>query len=176
MTGCRDTGKTGSKTWGVRWDGLIATMEPPRPETPAPTIPLSGQHVWLPQMPFPTQAPPTLQPTLDPRSPQHRREDTVQVTLYAVWPGPRPGVLEGQVGHAARAREVAHLAVQRHTALPQRVGHHEVLLGRGSHEGALWGEHVGGLAVDLTPHSPLLHQHEILLGHEALWWGHDPLV
>ena len=89
---------------------------------------------------------------------------------------PLPGLLERQVGHAARGREVAHLVVQRHTALPQGVGYHEVLLGRGAQERALRGEHVGGLAVDLTPHAPLLHQHEILLGHEALRGGYDPLV
>lgn len=76
---------------------------------------------------------------------------------------PSRGLLEGMVGHATLRRDVAHLVVQRHTALPQVVGNHEVLLGQEAQEGALWGAHVGGLAVDLTPHGLLLHQHEILL-------------
>ena len=95
---------------------------------------------------------------------------------YGPRSSPSRGLLEGQVDHATRLWDVAHLVVQRHTALPQGVGYHEVLLGRGAQERALRGEHVGGLAVDLTPHAPLLHQHEILLGHEALRGGYDPLV
>ena len=82
---------------------------------------------------------------------------------YGPRSSPSRGLLEGKVGHATRRRDVAHLVVQRHTALPQVVGNHELLLGQEAQEGALWGAHVGGLAVDLTPHGLLLHQHEILL-------------
>ena len=97
---------------------------------------------------------------------------------YGPRSSPSRGLLEGQVDHATRLWDVAHLVVQRHTALLQVVENHEVLLGREAQEGALWGAHVEGLAVDLTPHGLLLHQHEILLGYEALWgWGgYDPLV
>jgi len=119
-------------------------------------------------------------PALAPNPPPKKGLKTfAQAARCPPRPERQPG-LERQVRHVPRPRDVTHLAVQGDTPLPHLVRDHEVLLRRGPHERALRRHHVSRLRVHLPRHrhAPLLglHQHEVLLGHQALLWRHHALV
>lgn len=97
----------------------MAEMEP-QPKTPHPALPPLPK--LLAHLVSTNATPPS-----HPPHPNTGGEGTSLRVSYlrdrpsSSQPPPPRGLLEGQVGHAARRWEVAHLTVQRHTALPQRV-------------------------------------------------------